>query len=180
MKKLMIFCFSILFTVLSALSCVNFSLDAVERMEKDKATILIEEPEGMSNKDFLARISDALGRHDIDIMYRCISEGDGKPEYMYYKTNHTDDFLEISAGEDMKRIEAGECISTMQPEGYNVYQLFVSDLLQDISIYPWEDAEKYDLSGMTCYVKSTRLVESVEVLEKEGFTVTPGNGAYIS
>ena len=47
----------------------------------------------------------------------------------------------------MKRIEAGECISTMQPEGYNVYQLFVSDLLQDISIYPWEDAEKYDLSG---------------------------------
>lgn len=180
MKKLMIFCFSILFTVLSALSCVNFSLDAVERMEKDKATILIEEPEGMSNKDFLARISDALGRHDIDIMYRYISEGDGKPEYMYYKTNHTDDFLEISAGEDMKRIEAGECISTMQPEGYNVYQLFVSDLLQDISIYPWEDAEKYDLSGMTCYVKSTRLVESVEVLEKEGFTVTPGNGAYIS
>ena len=98
MKKLMIFCFSILFTVLSALSCVNFSLDAVERMEKDKATILIEEPEGMSNKDFLARISDALGRHDIDIMYRYISEGDGKPEYMYYKTNHTDDFLEISAG----------------------------------------------------------------------------------
>lgn len=180
MKKLMIFCFSILFTVLSALSCVNFSLDAVERMEKDKATILIEEPEGMSNKDFLARISDALGRHDIDIMYRYISEGDGKPEYMYYKTNHTDDFLEISAGEDMKRIEAGECISTMQPEGYNVYQLFASDLLQDISIYPWEDAEKYDLSGMTCYVKSTRLVESVEVLEKEGFTVTPGNGAYIS
>ena len=68
MKKLMIFCFSILFTVLSALSCVNFSLDAVERMEKDKATILIEEPEGMSNKDFLARISDALGRHDIDII----------------------------------------------------------------------------------------------------------------
>ena len=52
MKKLMIFCFSILFTVLSALSCVNFSLDAVERMEKDKATILIEEPEGMSNKDW--------------------------------------------------------------------------------------------------------------------------------
>lgn len=71
---------------------------------------------------------------------------------MYYKTNHTDDFLEISAGGDMKRIEAGECISTMQPEGYNVYQLFASDLLQDISIYPWEDAEKYDLSGMTCYV----------------------------
>ena len=31
MKKLMIFCFSILFTVLSALSCVNFSLDAVEK-----------------------------------------------------------------------------------------------------------------------------------------------------
>ena len=63
---------------------------------------------------------------------------------------------------------------------YTYIYFFVSDLLQDISIYPWEDAEKYDLSGMTCYVKSTRLVESVEVLEKEGFTVTPGNGAYIS
>lgn len=42
MKKLMIFCFSMLFVVLSALSCVNFSLDAVESVEKDKETILIE------------------------------------------------------------------------------------------------------------------------------------------
>ena len=69
MKKLMIFCFSILFTVLSALSCVNFSLVAVERMEKDKATILIEEPAGMSNKDLLARLSDAFGRHAFDIRH---------------------------------------------------------------------------------------------------------------
>ena len=44
MKKLMTFCFIILFSVLSALSCFNFAFDALDRIERDKITIVIEKP----------------------------------------------------------------------------------------------------------------------------------------
>lgn len=37
MKKLMTFCFIILFSVLSALSCFNFAFDALDRIERDKS-----------------------------------------------------------------------------------------------------------------------------------------------
>ena len=36
MRKLMIFCFTILFAVLSALSCLNFAFSALDQVEEDK------------------------------------------------------------------------------------------------------------------------------------------------
>lgn len=48
MKKLMTFCFIILFSVLSALSCFNFAFDALDRIERDKITIVIEKPSNIS------------------------------------------------------------------------------------------------------------------------------------
>lgn len=55
MKKLMTFCFIILFSVLSALSCFNFAFDALDRIERDKITIVIEKPSNISATDFLGR-----------------------------------------------------------------------------------------------------------------------------
>ena len=56
MKKLMTFCFIILFSVLSALSCFNFAFDALDRIERDKITIVIEKPSNISTMDFLGEI----------------------------------------------------------------------------------------------------------------------------
>lgn len=56
MKKLMTFCFIILFSVLSALSCFNFAFDALDRIERDKITIVIEKPSNISATDFLGEI----------------------------------------------------------------------------------------------------------------------------
>lgn len=60
MKKLMTFCFIILCSVLSALSCFNFAFDALDRIEEDKISIVIEKPGSTSNMDFLAEIDHAL------------------------------------------------------------------------------------------------------------------------
>ena len=35
MRKLMIFCFTILFAVLSALSCLNFAFSSLDQVEED-------------------------------------------------------------------------------------------------------------------------------------------------
>lgn len=42
MKKLMTFCFIILFSILSVLSCFNFAFDALDRIEGDKITIVMK------------------------------------------------------------------------------------------------------------------------------------------
>ena len=60
MKKLMTFCFVILCGVLSALSCFNFAFDALDQIEKDKISIVIDKPESINNTDFLAEIDHAL------------------------------------------------------------------------------------------------------------------------
>ena len=40
MKKLMIFCFTILSVILSALSCFNFAFVALDQIEEDKITLM--------------------------------------------------------------------------------------------------------------------------------------------
>ena len=79
MKKLMTFCFVILFSVLSALSCFNFAFDALDRIEEDKISMVIEKPENINNTDFLAEIDHALETANADIMLRCVENVDDKP-----------------------------------------------------------------------------------------------------
>ena len=60
MKKLMIFCFTILSVILSALSCFNFAFVALDQIEEDKITLIVNKPEEVSNASFLADIDNAL------------------------------------------------------------------------------------------------------------------------
>lgn len=176
----MTFCFAILFSVLSALSCFNFAFYALDQIEKDKITIIIEKPESISNTDFLTEIDDAVKRVDADIMLRQVENLNGKDHYQYFKTNHTDSFLEISTNARSKQLERGECISTINPDGYTTHRLNASSLLQDITFYPWDDAEHLDLSTVTYYVKIGQQSMVVDAITELGYHVTVNPTAYIS
>ena len=115
MRKLMIFCFTILFAVLSALSCLNFAFSALDQVEEDKLMLTIEKPAEQSNSDFLADIDHALIGVHADLMFRHVDNSGEKSHYQYYKTNHTADFLDLSAH---TVLESGECLSTTEPAGY--------------------------------------------------------------
>ena len=180
MKKLMTFCFVILFSVLSALSCFNFAFDALDRIEEDKISIVIEKPENINNTDFLAEIDHALETANTDIMLRCVENVDDKAHYQYFKTNHTTDFLDVSISTGSNQLENGECISTTDPVGYTIHRLNASSLMQDISFFPWADAEKYELSAATYYVKMGQQSTVVDALSQLGYDVTVNPTAYIS
>lgn len=180
MKKLMILCFIILFSVLSALSCFNFAFDTIDQIESDKVTMVIEKPEDMSNTDFLTQIDRALAAVNADIMYRHVEDIDGKTHYQYYKTNHTTDFLKLSADTADFQLSQGECISTTAPTGYSISHLKVSSLMQDISFYTWEDAEQHELSAGTFYVKMGQQSKVYENISQLGYQVTLNPTAYIS
>ena len=100
MKRLAIFCFCLLFSVLSALSILNFDGESVAAMEGNMRRMMIVKPEGMSNLYFLRAIDNALNEKNVDIMMRVVSVKEGKSIYKYYKTNHTDDFIDIKSDSD--------------------------------------------------------------------------------
>lgn len=126
MKKLMTFCFIILFSVLSALSCFNFAFDALDRIERDKITIVLEKPSNISATDFLGEIERVTEELHTDIMLRRVENRNGKAHYQYFKTSHTADFLKISTSKGNAQLGNGECISTITPAGYNVHRLNAS------------------------------------------------------
>lgn len=177
MKKLMIFCFTILFAVLSALSCLNFAFSALDQVEEDKLMLIIEKPAEQSNSKFLADIDHALAGVHADLMFRHVDNSGEKSHYQYYKTNHTTDFLDLAA---QTVLESGECLSTTEPAGYTVRPLHVASLMQDISFFPWADAEQFDLSAGTYYVKMGQHSIVTDALRQLGYTVTVQPTSYIS
>lgn len=171
--------FILLFSVLSALSFYNFSLDAIERIEFDKATLSIIKPESITNDEFLSSINSMAEQIGSDIMYRYL-EIDEKTNYYYYKTNHTEDFIDAQIGKDDFILSEGESISTKQQEGYETYDLYVSNILQDITFFSLDEANIYDLSNATFYADkkdSTMLAEKITEL---GYNVTVNQEMHIS
>lgn len=180
MKKLMTFCFIILFSVLSALSCFNFAFDALDRIERDKITIVIEKPSNISATDFLGEIERVTEELHTDIMLRRVENRNGKAHYQYFKTSHTADFLKISTSKGNAQLGNGECISTITPAGYNVHRLNASALMQDISFYPLGDAKQYDLSAATYYVRMGQQSSIIDAITQLGYVVTVNPTSYIS
>ena len=134
MKRLVVFCFCLLFGVLSALSILNFDGEAVGAMEGKMSRMMIVKPQGMDNTYFLTAIDNALKDKNADIMMRIVSLEDGKPINRYYKTNHTSDFLDIKTDCGIV-ITGNECIATVEQEGYTTHRLGLPALSQDIAIF---------------------------------------------
>lgn len=102
MKPLVLFCFTIFVAVLSVLSCFNFAFEPLDRIEEDKITCVIEKPGSKSNTEFLNDVSEALDAVNADIMFRYLDATGERVHYQYYKTNHTENFVELLSGIDGK------------------------------------------------------------------------------
>lgn len=180
MKPLVLFCFTIFVAVLSVLSCFNFAFEPLDRIEEDKITCVIEKPESKSNTEFLNDVSEALDAVNADIMFRYLDATGERVHYQYYKTSHTENFVELLSGIDGKPLKQGECQSTTNPDGYMVYHLNVPSLLQDVSFFPWSDAKPFNLNEGTYYVKIEEQSKVKNAIEQLGYTVTMQPASYVS
>ncbi len=180
MKKLMTFCFVVLLTVLSVLSCLNFNIKAQEQVELDKTIIQIIKPDGLANADFLSSIDNSLASLNADIMYRYVRENEGKTEYCYFKTNHTEDFLDVDTSSGSIAVDSDSCISTREYTEYQTAVLRISALTQDISFFEWEQAEQYDLNTANYYVKAEQAETVLNALHELGYEAVKNNSIAIS
>ena len=180
MKKLMTFSFTALFLVMAVLSCINFSLDGMERIEFDKQMINIEKPNDISNEEFLAGIDSALGGIGVDIMYRYVDVSDDKLHYTYYRTQHDNNFISAGGKFDNTVLSVSECISTTNPDGYTVYPLSVSSVYQDVTFFSWENAAVHDLTSCSYFVLTSSCDTVASAIMDLGYTVTVQRGVNIS
>ncbi|MEA2015747.1 MAG: hypothetical protein U9O59_03395 [Actinomycetota bacterium] len=179
MRKLMILCFIIFFSVLSMLSLMNYSSSVFEKIEMDKKRITIDKPENVTNEAFLAEVDKALEPINADIMYRYADLSEKKPSYNYYKTNHTTDFVNISSFHKSIMLERSECISTTTNEGYTSYRLNFPSVYQDITFYNWYEASTYDLSSCEYLVSNDNYEEVTAAITNLGYPVTAFQGVII-
>ena len=180
MKRLMFFCFCLLFIVLSALSFLNFDSIAIHTMESDMAVMTITKPQGMDNVYFLTSVDKALEKQGADIMMRIVSIKDGKPIYNYFKTNHAPDFLDIKSSSGNIFIADGESISTSKQEGYVTYDLTLPSLSQDIAIFNWYDLETEDLSKGVYYTRKATKDAVVASIASLGLDIALDNSSYVT
>lgn len=179
MKKLKIMCLTLLAIVIAVLSFANYSYDAQDTIEKDKAVISIIKPNNMTNAEFLKNVSDCLFEQGIDIMYRYVDISGDKPLYLYYKTNFNENFIKCMSEKGSMLINENECISTKY-QGENGYQLQVSSLFSDFTFYDWNKAEKYDLSNGYYFVETDKVNSVAAILSKQGYSVIKQENIYIT
>ena len=180
MKKLMILCFAILFSSLAMLSFINYSYDGVEKIEGNKQRIIIEKPSDVTGEEFLRNIDMALQAIDSDIMYRFVDVSGDKVHYHYFKTGNTENFISLSGKYTNISLDSTAAVSTTRPDGYTIYHLNVSDMLQDITFYRWNNAAVYDLSSGTYYIENNSSSNIVSAISDLGYKVMIDSGAAIS
>lgn len=180
MKRLMCFCFCLLFIVLSALSFLNFDSIAINTMESDMAVMTITKPQGMDNANFLTFVDKVLEEQGSDMMMRIVSIKDGKPIYKYYKTNHTPDFLDIKSSSGSIFVADGESISTSKQEGYITYDLALPSLSQDIAVFNWYNLEPEDLSRGVYYTRQATKDAVVASITSFGLDVALDYSSYVT
>ena len=179
MRKLLILCFWVLTIALSALAGVNFAYSALETIEGDKTMISIEKPQAVDATVFLTQIDQALESLNQDIMVRYIDVTGEKDHYVYFKTNHTTDFIAIPAMVEPVLPMQGECSATADLDLCPGALLKLPDNYQSISFHNWTDAEAYDLSKANYLVLTSHAQEIASAIQNLGFSVQVDTGLTI-
>lgn len=171
-------CIVVFFLVMSVLSFVNFGYEAIDQFELGKSAISIEKPQDITNVQFLTAIQECMACIDEDIMYRYIDLSGEKTIYEYYKTNNTNDFLDIKTSNDSIKLDINENISNDYNNASSV--LYSSNLFQIISVYDLSKATKYDLSKAIYYVDEDSVLSVAEYLTQQGYSISVFEGEYFS
>lgn len=179
MRKLVIISFWVLTIALSALAGVNFAYSALETIEGDKTIITIEKPQTVDVTVFLTQIDQALESLDQDIMVRYIDVSGEKDHYVYFKTNHTTDFIAIPAMVEAVLPQQGECSATADLDLCSGAPLKLPDNYQSISFHNWYDADEYDLSKANYLVMTSQAQEIASAIQGLGFSVQMDTGLTI-
>lgn len=175
MKKIMhsIFVVSLLF--ISILNFFDYSNNNNNKFKNDKESIQISKKEGQKSKDFVYDIQRIVKELNTDIMMvNTELTKEDKVNYVYYITCNSGDFLDVGIDNYVEVLKGNGELKT---SGEN--RIPGSTFTGHTTIYPFEDVSKYNLENSKYFVKSEKVDEVLNAINKEGYLVSKDNGVSI-
>lgn len=168
MKKIVYISFSVLIVIMTIVNFLNFSEDNTMSIFDGLTNISIEQPDDMSNSEFIEVLENTAKNLNIDIAYQKLSN-DAKGINIY-KTNNTNDFMNINTDNNIQQISKNECISTLPSvKGYKVIPLYISTFLRNTTIYTFDKCVNNKLSETSFIIKEdANAYEFINVLNDKG------------
>ncbi|MBP3596174.1 MAG: hypothetical protein J6J60_02075 [Clostridia bacterium] len=180
MKKLIIICYVILFSMLSILAFLNFSFENEEKIEKNMQIISIEKPVDSTNQEYINTLNTISKNIECDIMFKFVDVTGDKIEKIYYKTNNTDCFIDMNSEKGLLNCEQGEIISTKVYEVPGFYRLNAANTNCEITFRNFLDATDHNFNSDVFYVKTEDCNKMITAITDCGYSVEPKQTELIS
>lgn len=167
MKKTVYISFFVLMVIMTIVNFLNFSDSSTISIFDGLSNISIKRPENMSNKDFVEILENISKKQNIDIAYQHFST-DAKGINIY-KTNNTNDFMNINTANNIQQISDNQCISTISSiEGYQVVPLYISSFVRDTTIYTFDKCVNHRISPTSFMIKENGADKFIDALNDVG------------
>lgn len=167
MRKIVYISFSVLIVIMTIVNFLNFSNDSTISIFDGLTNISIEQPDGMCNSEFIKILENTAKKLNIDIAYQSTSN-DAKGINIY-KTNNTDNFMDISTDNNVQQISDSECISTLSSvNGYKVIPLYISKFVRNTTIYTFNKCVNNKLAATSFMIKENGADEYINALNNKG------------
>lgn len=180
MKKLITLCFSILFSMLSILAFLNFSFESEEKVEMGMQTISIEKPANVTNQEYIHTLNTVLENINCDIMFKFVDVTGDKTEMIYYKTNNSDEFIDMNSAKGTLKCEPGEIISTKDYGISGFYRLNAANVNNEITFMNFLDAADYNFTSDIFYVRNEDCETITKAITNIGYSVEIKQSTLIS
>lgn len=180
MKKIVYFCFSALVIIISIVNYFNFSYQVNTSLYNGLCEIIVENTSKKSNTDIINDLKEISASIGSDIFCKT-AENNGKLTVIY-KTNNTEDFLNINIDNNSQVLKKNQCISTCKSvEGYDVITLRMPILYYDYTIYSFDHCKNIRFDKIGYCVKEEYANSFIDKFNTMGYSADySGFPLYIS
>ncbi len=180
MKKLMCLCFAIFWIFISLILFLNYSIESFDNIFIDKTHITIRKDSNITNTEFISSIEKIMKSINEDIMYQTVSFDTSSKNYLLYKTQNKDNFLNINVGNNTTIISNNKIISNKNVFSDDIIKLNIPNLIYDITISDFKNIAIYNLNNASYYISSKSEDIILKTLSQNGYDVSIINEIYSS
>ena len=167
MKKIICFSFSFLMVIVTVINFLNYSGNSTMLVFDNTDDLTVITNDKISNTQLIKLLVKTAKELNTDVAFQTWS--DDLSVRKIYKTNNTDDFLNLDIYGESQKLSDKQCISTLsQVKGYTVIPLNISNFQYDTTVYPLTESNYSSVDSTTFKVSSEFVGDFQSVLEKNG------------
>lgn len=168
------FCFFMVFTFVWAYRCdTEYSKENI--LGAGFTAFSLSCDDSTCTESSFADVYDIARKANVDLIMYEVTYENGIRKETYYKTNISDDFLDISTAKGSSLLDSDEYFANMELTGYRLraYKLNTT-AVDSILIFPFDylDADGYDVVNSVLYCKTASANKLFESLKDNGYTIT--------